>query len=354
MRWELTEEQQLFRDAVQAWLAKKCSPAALRNWLDSGDPQAFEQGLAAESWLGVGTTEDLGGEGGGLIELALAAEALARVAAPSSAWLATVLAVQCLGRNVDVASAALGKGEFVALALPATAPLDSSCSVSFDGALLNGQVAGVLGADRACRLVAPAAVGDEVRLALVDVADARISPRRLLDRSRSVADVAFLATPATLLEVDAATVLREAALRSAVLVAADALGAMDRMLEMTVEYSKQRHQFGVPIGSFQAVKHAAATMLVGVEAARSITYYAAASVDQQHPERELHAAVAKAQVTGEAERAADSALTLHGAIGYTWEYDLQLFYKRAKLDKSLFGNPASWNERVAGLLPLQQ
>jgi alkylation response protein AidB-like acyl-CoA dehydrogenase len=93
-------------------------------------------------------------------------------------------------------------------------------------------------------------------------------------------------------------------------------------------------------------------MLVSVESARSIVYYAAASVDQGHPERPLHAATAKAQVTGPGATLADSALTLHGAIGYTWEHDLQLYYKRAKLNQQLFGSPAVWNERIAAALAL--
>jgi alkylation response protein AidB-like acyl-CoA dehydrogenase len=128
------------------------------------------------------------------------------------------------------------------------------------------------------------------------------------------------------------------------------------MLDLAVEYAGQRHQFGVPIGSFQAVKHAAATMLVGIEAARSIVYFAAASVDapadRRDPQWLLHAAAAKAQVTAEAARAADSALTLHGAVGYTWEHDLQLSYKRAKLDEALFGAPEAWNRLIADGLSL--
>jgi alkylation response protein AidB-like acyl-CoA dehydrogenase len=354
MRWELSAEQQLFQAALQGWLAKTCSPAGVRGWQDSGDPEPYEQSLVAEAWLGVGTAEELGGQGGGLIELALAAEAFGRAAAPSSAWLATVLAVPAFASSPDLGAAALGKGEFAALAVPAGGPPDGAPSVAFDGSRLDGRVESVLGADRARHLVVPVSDGDGVTLVLADTADGnvQVSPRRLLDRSRSVADVIFDGATATALDADAAPVLSAAALRAAVLVAADALGAMGRMLSMAVDYTLQRHQFGAPIGSFQAVKHAAATMLVGVEAARSITYFAAASVDQQHPDCALHAAAAKAQVTADAVRAADSALMLHGAIGYTWEYDLQLFYKRAKLDGPLFGSPAVWNERLASALPL--
>jgi len=108
----------------------------------------------------------------------------------------------------------------------------------------------------------------------------------------------------------------------------------------------------VPIGSFQAVKHAAADMLVKVEAGRSIVYLAAASVGSGHPDAPLHAAAAKAQVCAAASAAADSALTLHGAIGYTWEHDLQIYFKRAKLDAALFGTPDEWNERLADRLAL--
>ncbi len=146
--------------------------------------------------------------------------------------------------------------------------------------------------------------------------------------------------------------VNEIATRAAVLVAADALGASERMLQLAVDYSKQRQQFGRPIGSFQAVKHAAAQMLVTVESSMSIVCYAAQSAEEGLPERATHAAVAKAQVTGSGAELADSALTLHGAIGYTWEHDLHLFYKRAKLDRVLFGTPAAWNERVADALPL--
>jgi alkylation response protein AidB-like acyl-CoA dehydrogenase len=124
------------------------------------------------------------------------------------------------------------------------------------------------------------------------------------------------------------------------------------MLQLAVDYSKQRQQFGQPIGAFQAVKHAAAQMLVTVESSLTIVCYAAQSTEEGLPDCATHAAVAKSQVSAAAATLADSALTLHGAIGYTWEHDLHLFYKRAKLDRVLFGTPAAWNERIADALPL--
>jgi alkylation response protein AidB-like acyl-CoA dehydrogenase len=179
-----------------------------------------------------------------------------------------------------------------------------------------------------------------------------VHPRPLLDRSRDAADVTFDDVTARRLDVDPDAVIGEMASRAAVLVAADTLGACERMLQLAVDYSKQRQQFGRSIGSFQAVKHAAAQMLVTVESSMSVAFYAAQSVEEGLAERAIHAAVAKVQVTGPAAALADSALTLHGAVGYTWEHDLQLFYKRAKLNRVLFGTPAAWNERIADALPL--
>jgi alkylation response protein AidB-like acyl-CoA dehydrogenase len=212
----------------------------------------------------------------------------------------------------------------------------------------------VLGAARAQRLLVPVHHVDAMSLWLVDSAAGGmgVHPRPLLDRSRDVADITLDDVEARRLDIDATAALGEIATRAAVLVAADALGASERMLGLTVDYSKQRQQFGQPIGSFQAVKHAAAQMLVTVESSMSIAFYAAQSVEESLAECAIHAAVAKAQVTGHAADLADGALTLHGAIGYTWEHDLQLLYKRAKLDRVLFGTPAAWNERIADTLPL--
>jgi len=212
----------------------------------------------------------------------------------------------------------------------------------------------VLGAPRARRLLVPVRDGDTVSLWLVDCAASGvgINPRSLLDRSRDVADITLDDVTARRLDVDADAALDEMTSRAAVLVAADALGASERMLQLAVDYSKQRQQFGQPIGAFQAVKHAAAQMLVTVESSMSIAFYAAQSVEEGQSERATHAAVAKAQVTGHAAELADSSLTLHGAVGYTWEHDLHLFYKRAKLDRVLFGTPTAWNQRIADALPL--
>lgn len=353
MRWELSEEQELFRESLSGWLDRFAPTESVRKWLHSGDFSEFDDKFADEGWACVGLPETIGGQGGGLLELTLAAEELGRHSAPSSTWLATALIAPLL--PAELAERVLSGQVSAVLAADASRAPDvpGNFQVSGDGTV-SGSASAVLGADSAATLVVPAQGPDGLGLYRVDscVAGVSVRPRKMLDRSRSTADVRLADAPATRLDVAADVALADVALRAAVLTAADALGAMEQMLGLAVSYTKTRQQFGVPIGSFQAVKHTAATMLVAVEAGRSIAYFAAQSVDEQHPERAAHAAVAKAQVTASAVAAADSALTLHGAVGYTWEHDLHLSYKRAKLDAQLYGSPTAWNERLADLLPL--
>lgn len=352
MEWKLSEEQVAYQQTLRAWLSDVAPAATARQWLDEGDHTTFEARFVRDGWAGVGIPEELGGQGGGLVELALTAEEFARAGVPSSSWLATVLSVPVLEGRHGAVEEVLG-GRSIALLASADEPPDAGpvLTMAPDGRL-SGVVRRVLAGPDAESFVAVVRDGDRRALRWVRAADVERSARRLLDRSRAVADVRLDAVVSEPLAVDAETFLEDVAARAAVLVAADALGATERMLELAVDYSKQRHQFGVPIGSFQAVKHAAATILVGVEAGRSVLYYAAESVDEREPDCGLHAAAAKAQLTAESVRSADSALTMHGAIGYTWEHDLHLFYKRAKLDENLYGRPARWNERIADGLQL--
>lgn len=364
MQWKLSDEQEAYREALAGWLADVAGPEQVRTWLgldgagdrseEWSDSSGFEEAWQTGGMAGVGVPEELGGQGGGTLELALTAEELGRSCAPSSAWLATVLAVPTLIARPDLVKAAMG-GASLALLLPSgqmPGAVTPSVSVDADGRL-SGEVRHVLGADRASTWVVPVGTDAGTRLRIVDAdaAGVSIARRRMLDRSRTVVDVLLDGVASTEIEGDADGALERVADLAGVLVAADALGAMQRMLDLAVDYSLQRKQFGVPIGSFQAVKHAAASILVDLEAGRSGIYFAAASLDVED-EPVLRAAAVKAQVTAAAARAADTALTMHGAIGYTWEHNLHLSYKRARLDEQLFGAPAVWNERLAEGLQL--
>jgi alkylation response protein AidB-like acyl-CoA dehydrogenase len=181
---------------------------------------------------------------------------------------------------------------------------------------------------------------------------ARVTPRLLVDRTRGVADVTLGTDPLERFEGVGPEAMRSVAAWAAVLVAADALGAAQRMLDLTVEYVGQRVQFGVPVGSFQAVKHAAAEMLVSIEGTRAAVHYAAWAVGAGEPRGEVDAWVAKARSARAASSVADKALFLHGAVGYTWEHDLQLLFKRAKSDAQLLGGPDLYDDRIADALEL--
>lgn len=345
MRWQLSEEQQAYQEAFGGWLASVAGPQAVRSWLEAGDGDTFAARFVEAGWGGVGVPEDQQGQGGGFLELVLTAEALGGTAAPSAAWLAGVLAAPAVGHS-DAA---------VAVLVPADAmPLVATGLHSDISGRISGTVEGVLAGAQASRFVVVVDASERRQLRLVDAGapGVEVRPAALLDRSRAVASVTLAGVESSVLEVPVEEFVTGFAARAAVLTAADSLGAMQRMLDLAVEYSKQREQFGVPIGSFQAVKHAAASILVDVEAARSALYYTAASVDTKQPGHELHAAAVKAQVTAAGAHAADSALTLFGAIGYTWEHDLHYFYKRVKLNLALYGTPSQWNELIADSLDL--
>lgn len=352
MHWELSDEQELFSTSLRDWLAARFPSEVVRKAIADGTADSFTAALIDDGWWGVGYDEDDGGQGGGLLELALAAREFGRAAAPDAPWLAGALAMPVL-TPAERAAQLSGESTHVLACRADRVPRWNALTVT-DGRL-TGSVPHVLAAQAADVFVVPVTGPDGPTLIRVAAEHARVSVDDLLDRSRTSGTVEF--TDAPVLDSTTAdpalvdlALLDDVAARAAVLVASASLGAAERMLDLAVEYSKQRKQFGQVIGSFQAVKHAAAQMLVTVEAAHSSALYAAAAVDAGLPDTAAAAAVAKAQVTGSVADLAESALTVHGAIGYTWEHDLHLYYKRAKLDRVLFGSSAAWNERIAHTL----
>jgi alkylation response protein AidB-like acyl-CoA dehydrogenase len=332
MRVEWSDEQEFLRDAVAGVVAREAQFTIVRGWAESGSLTEADALATRQGWTGIGLDEDLGGQGGGTLELAVLAEQLGRGAVPWDRTLAGVLAAPVLAAaGADELAAATAEGERVAvLAVDARAPLAPSGTEW------------VLGAPQADVFVVPVTDGDDVELLVAE--DARVTPRMLVDRTRSLGEVSIDATRS--LGTVPRSVLDTAAANAAVIVAADALGAAARLLELTVQYVGERRQFGVPVGSFQAVKHAAAEMLVDVEAARSAVMHGAWAVGAGEDAAQ-HAAIAKAVACAAAVRVADKALFLHGAVGYTWEHDLQFPFKRIKSDALLFGSPDAHLDALA-------
>jgi alkylation response protein AidB-like acyl-CoA dehydrogenase len=169
-----------------------------------------------------------------------------------------------------------------------------------------------------------------------------------MDRTRELGILDFDETPAR--RVGGADAVELLVDRGATLVSAEMLGAADRVLSMTVDYAKDRVQFGKPIGSFQAVKHMLADALVDVEGMRSTVYYAAWCAAAGDPDRSLSASMAKAWCSDASRRVMAAGLQVHGGIGFTWEHDMHLYVKRAQLDQVSFGDAGFHRDRIASML----
>ncbi len=313
------------------------------------------QAMAEQGWLGVELPEEAGGLGLGMVEVAVLCEQLARRVAPAP-FVPTVL---CLGaletarRDDELPSrvreelaswiAALSEGRSIGC----VAWADGSTTARSEGDrwLLDGRPEPVQYASVADLAV----VATDDGVYALPLGDAERPPSQpSMDRTRPLAWLPLDATPAWRIGgLGAASLVLD---RAATAASAQLLGASERALEMSVEYAKVRRQFGHPIGSFQAVKHRLADALVDVEAMRSSAYYAAWCLGSGDPDASLAASMAKAWCSDASRRVMATAMQVHGGIGFTWEYDLHLYLKRAQLDASTNGSAAFHRDRIAGLL----
>ncbi|MBX6391565.1 MAG: acyl-CoA dehydrogenase family protein, partial [Frankia sp.] len=273
-------------------------------------------------WPSLAVPEPAGGAGQGLVELCLVAEEVGRAAAPGPfVESALAAAATATGGAPDDVVEGLAEGTLRATVADADAPGVVHAAGSVDHMLVLGS-AGV-------RLLPPAAARRRVTMDIT--------------RGWYSVSVEGEGVP---LDLDPAW--WRAAM--AVLTAADALGVGERLLAMTVAYTSVREQFGRPIGSFQAVKHQCAEMLITLKGVRAATYRAAMALDARQPDAPLWASVAKAHASEGISRLAGTALQLHGGIGFTWEHDLHLYLRRAKADEAVWGNAAWHHRRVAACL----
>jgi alkylation response protein AidB-like acyl-CoA dehydrogenase len=372
--FDLSADQQALRDAAATLLDGKAGSDALRARVGagaivgtlpgagavSGDtaadaPQGYDDAvwsaMAEQGWLAIELPEDEGGLGLGMVELAVLCEEIGRrlVAAP---FLPTIVALGALCGDEARADAgtkvwreALSEG--AAVGCVAAAPGASGLSVSGPQGkvILSGQtppIAYAPSADIAVVLADGAVYGVDLR------AEGRPAPLSAMDRTRELGVLAFDETPALFLGGDDAAALLVD--RAATLASAEMLGAADHVLADTVQYAKDRVQFGKPIGSFQAVKHMLADALVDVEGMRSTAYYAAWCAAAGDPERSLSASMAKAWCSDASRRVMAAGLQVHGGIGFTWEHDMHLYLKRAQLDQVSYGDAAAHRDRIATLL----
>ena len=353
MDFELTDEQAALREVSRAMLAANCPTQLVRALAGAGkdvDDKLWQ--LAAElGWLGLAVPEELDGAGQGLTELCLVAEELGRAVAPG-AFIDSALAAVVLARA--------GITDRAARLVPALAAGTQRVSLAHHGRVtgqpsgtelvLTGRATAVQAAATADWLLVTVAVAGEGgrRLVLVARELVVVERRRTLDETRQWYDVVLDGVSVPLTDVITAddAVIAWMADAAAVLTAADALGVGERLLDMTVGYVKVREQFGRPLGSFQSVKHKVADMLATLKGARAATYYAAMALDAGAAVAPLASSAAKA-FTGEGIAGlAGQALQAHGGIGFTWEHDLHLYLRRAKVDEILYGSTAEHQERI--------
>jgi alkylation response protein AidB-like acyl-CoA dehydrogenase len=326
-------------------------------------------------WPALTVPELHGGLGLGAVELAVVVEELGRVVAPGP-FVPTVTQfapfVRELG-SIDQQArflSAVAEGALTGtLAITEAADgldlggLATTATRVGDGWELEGRKVGVLGADLADELVVVARLADEsadgsIGAFVVPVSDCDVVPVAAMDPTRSLSNVTLDGTAigddrrlgAQARGSQVADGIARALEEAVVALALEGVGTCQTIFDVTLEYAKQREQFGVPIGSFQAVKHKLADMLVALERARATSYFAALTIAEDDQRRSAAVATAKIAMSQCQRLLAQEGIQLHGGIGYTWEHDMHLFVRRVMTDAQLLGNEAEHRARLAAFL----
>jgi alkylation response protein AidB-like acyl-CoA dehydrogenase len=377
MNFGFNEEQELLRSTARKFFENECPSAAVRALMDSAEamtPELWTK-LAEQGWLGLIYPEAYDGMGLGLVDLVVLMEEMGRAVVPGPYFSAVLLGGQAI---LEAGSEAQKKEWLPQIAAGAKrvslAWLEPSATLGADGVTLaavpkgggfalSGTKLFVPDAHTADALVVAArsAAGGEKGISLFLVPrgagglDVKLLPT--MDQTRKLCEVTLhdvaVGRDALLGEAGSGwTPLARVLDRATVALCAEMCGGAQKVLDMTVEYAKIRQAFGRPIGSYQGVKHRAADMLVDVENSKSITYYAAWALDEGVAEGALATSMAKAYVSDAYGRVAAAGIQLHGGIGFTWEHDLHLYFKRAKGSEFTFGDATYHRERVAQLVNL--
>jgi alkylation response protein AidB-like acyl-CoA dehydrogenase len=379
MDFGFSQEQEMLRATARKFFENECTSTFVRARMEepAGVTEDFWTKLAEQGWLGLVYPEEYGGAGLGFVDLVVLMEEMGRVVMPGPFLATTILG----GLAILEAGSAAQKKEWLTriAAGEAKATLAwTEPNVRWDAAgvtataraaggdvVLSGTKLFVPDAHLADVLVVAARTSegsrpeDGVSLFLVPKGAAGLETKLLptMDQTRKLCEVSLrdVRVPGTALlgARDAGwAALARVLERATVALCAEMCGGAQRVLEMTTEYAKIRVAFGKPIGTYQGVKHRAADMLVDVENAKSLTYYAAWAVDENVADAALAASMAKAYVTDAYRKVAGAGIQLHGGIGFTWEHDLHLYFKRAKSSEFTFGDSTYHRERVAQLINL--
>ena len=377
MDFGFNADQEMLRATARKFFENECASEFVRARMaeDGGFTEEFWTKLAEQGWLGLVYPEQYGGAGLGFVDLTVLMEEMGRAVMPGPFFSTLLLG----GLTILEAGSDGQKKEWLTkiaegqarVSLAWTEPsarwdaagVTTTAAPSGGGFTLSGTKLFVPDAHVAHALVVVArtrdAGEDGISLFVVPTNAKGVSITLLptMDQTRKLCEVKLdhVAVPASALlgAKDGGWLpLARVVQRATVALCAEMCGGAQKVLDMTTEYAKIRIAFGKPIGSYQGVKHKAADMLVEVENAKSLTYYAAWAVDENVPEAALAASMAKAYASDAFRKVAGAGIQLHGGIGFTWEHDLHLYFKRAKSSEFTFGDATYHRERVAQLINL--
>lgn len=357
MNFALSEEQKQLQESLERMVRELCPPRRLHAVFDEacGFDEALWRALLEFGAGGLVVPAKHGGSGLELIDAALAAETLGYHGAPVPLWghLLATLALT-MGANEDLKKKwlpQLAEGSIlgsVALGEANARWQPEQWQLAVDDGRITGQKPFVPTGGEA-QLLVVGLMGGRLGLVTPDAGGVTRTELDVVDRTRRMANVDFDHSSVLPLAEDPSVAgrLRDAAL---ILLAADAFGGAKRAVDMAVGYAGEREQFGVKIGQFQALKHQLANMILEVEPCRALYWYAAHAFDRRPNEAPAAAALAKAHIAERFMQVARDAVEAHGGIGFTWEYDIQIWLKKAMLDWAWGGEPSIHRERYASLM----
>jgi alkylation response protein AidB-like acyl-CoA dehydrogenase len=366
MNFAFSEEQDELRRTVRAFLEQKSPESEVRRLMETDqgfDPAVWSQMAEQLGLQGLIVPEDFGGSGFSYVELGIVLEEMGRALLCAPYFSTVVLAANTLIQSGDEAAKkdylpGIAAGETMAT-LAFTEPsgrwdeagITTPATRAGEGWVLNGTKSFVVDGAVAGLIIVAARTDNGVSLFAVDGEAPGLSRTLLptMDMTRKQAKLDFADTPARLVGNEGAggSVLSTVMDLTAVGLAAEQVGGAQKVLEMSVEYAKVRIQFGRPIGSFQAIKHKCADMLLEVESAKSAAYYGMWCASEMNDELPSVASLAKAYCSEAYFHAAAENIQIHGGIGFTWEHPAHLYFKRAKSSELLFGDPTYHRELLA-------
>jgi alkylation response protein AidB-like acyl-CoA dehydrogenase len=353
VQFGLNDSQQILKDSARKFFAGECPISEVRRLMETDT--AFDASLwakmAEQGFTGIIFPEEYGGTGLGKVELILLMEEAGRAILPGPFFSTVVLA----GAVLDAAGTAAQKEKYlapicrgearstVALLEANGSPSPADVQISAEKGKLTGEKLFVPDAATADSIFVVARNG--VFVVDANAPGIEITPMKGMDLTRKQYSVRFNATPAEALGSPAA--LARALDVATAALAAEMVGGMQRTLEMAVEYAKTRKQFGKPIGMFQAVQHQCADMYLETESARSAAYYAAWALEENAPDAAVAVSIAKMYASDTCRTVGNRGIQIQGGMGFTWENDLHLYYRRAKVSETTFGDAAFHRERIA-------